>query len=49
MADPTGREMDRLSEQALVSLGQADRTALVESLNRVRRNLLRVTKPSDLG
>jgi DNA-binding MarR family transcriptional regulator len=34
-----GREMDRLSERALASLEPDERTALVELLNRVWRNL----------
>lgn len=34
-----GREIDRLSERALASLEPAAQVALVDSLNRVRRNL----------
>jgi DNA-binding MarR family transcriptional regulator len=34
-----GREMDQLSERALAELDPSQRAALVQSLNRVRRNL----------
>ena len=34
-----GREMDRLSDRALAGLDPSERAVLVQSLNRVRRNL----------